>query len=377
MSSRAPSRLLTTALLLLRLGGLLSRRRPVSPRRILVLHHLLLGDTLMLTPLLAKLRASHPDSEIVLTLPKALMPLYAGRPYRVTPVAWDPRDAATLLRIVRRWPGGFDLAVVPGDNRWSWLARALGARWVVAHAGDRPAWKNWMVDEALAYPGAPAAWGDMIAALVDGPPPEPYRARDWPAPAAREFERPAGRYAVLHVGAGNPLRFWPAENWRALASWLSDRGIEPVWSGGPREDAIVAAVDPAGRYRSYAGALDLAQLWRLFADAALLVSPDTGVAHLGRLTGTPALTLFGPGSAVVFGKGEFWRDSPYVAVTIDPFPCRDQSTLFKREIAWVRHCRRRPGECGQPRCMQALLPEAVIARADALLAGAGRPESLP
>ena len=38
-----------------------SRRvEPIEPRRILIAHHLLLGDTLMLTPLLAKLRASHP-----------------------------------------------------------------------------------------------------------------------------------------------------------------------------------------------------------------------------------------------------------------------------------------------------------------------------
>ena len=30
------------------------RTAPVNPRRILIAHHLLLGDTLMLTPLLAK-----------------------------------------------------------------------------------------------------------------------------------------------------------------------------------------------------------------------------------------------------------------------------------------------------------------------------------
>ena len=33
------------------------RSRPASPQRILVLHHLLLGDSLMLTPLLARIAA--------------------------------------------------------------------------------------------------------------------------------------------------------------------------------------------------------------------------------------------------------------------------------------------------------------------------------
>jgi hypothetical protein len=27
---------------------------------------------------------------------------------------------------------------VPGDNRYGWFSRALGARWVVGFSGDRP-----------------------------------------------------------------------------------------------------------------------------------------------------------------------------------------------------------------------------------------------
>jgi len=132
-----------------------------------------------------------------------------------------------------------------------------------------------------------------------------------------------------------------------------------VWSSGRGEEEIAAAIDPDGRYASYAGKLDLPQLWHLLRDAALLVCPDTGVAHLGRVTNTPTVTLFGPGSAVLFGAGNFWRASAYRAVTVDPFPCRDQHTLFKREIDWVRRCQRSPRECPAPRCMQAIDVAAV------------------
>ena len=48
----------------------LRRRDPVAPRdprRILIAHHLLLGDTLMLTPLLKKLRTMHPQADIAMT----------------------------------------------------------------------------------------------------------------------------------------------------------------------------------------------------------------------------------------------------------------------------------------------------------------------
>ncbi len=358
MPRRIPTRLLVLRHAFTQWLISLGRRQPPSdPKRILVVHHLLLGDTLMLTPLIAKLRALFPQAEIVMTVPKAIAPLYQQRPYGVTAWAWDPRDPGTLTELLKQ--SGFDLAFVPGDNRYSWLALALGARWIVAFSGDRPAYKSWPVDELRAYPDMPAAWGDMAARLVDGPAPCRYRPEDWTDPEHAPFEPPARPYAVLHVGASTPLKQWVREKWRALAAQLATRGLEVVWSGGQGEEAEVAAVDPEGRYASLAGKLDLPQMWHLVKRARLLVCPDTGVAHLGRIVNTPTVTLFGPGSAVICGAGEFWRACPYRAVTIDPFPCRDQRTLFKREINWVRRCRRSPQECPAPRCMQAIDVAAV------------------
>lgn len=338
-----------------------------SPRRILIAHHLLLGDTLMLTPLLAKLRERHPQAEIVMLAPKASVPLYQQRPYGVTVLPHDPRDPSTLRALYEKT--GFDLAIVPGDNRYSWLAKALGARHIVAFAGDRPAYKNWPVDELIPYPDTPAAWGDMVAALIPGPAPAPYTPAAWPDPDFSPFDLPSKPYCVLHVGASTPLKQWGAEKWLALADFLEAQGCQVVWSGGRGEEKLVAALDPAGHHRSYAGILDLPQLWHLLKGARLLVCPDTGVAHLGRLTGTPTVALFGPGSALIYGAGDFWRDSPYAAVTVDPFPCRDQHRLFKREISWVQRCGRSAQECASPRCMQAISLEAVTDEAIRLLDG--------
>jgi len=339
-----------------------ARERPRDPRRILVAHHLLLGDTLMLTPLLAKLRQSHPGAEIAMTVPRAILPLYEGRPYGVHAIAWDPRHVAPSL-----FDGApFDLAFVPGDTRHSWLAKAMRSRWIVAHAGDRPARKDWPVDELVPYPSTPGAWGDMVADLAEGPEPPPYRAADWPAPRCAPFATPSGRYAVLHVGASSPLKQWPAERWTALALRLAGCGVEPVWSAGAGEEALVRACDREGRFRTVAGSIDLAQLWHLLAGAALLVAPDTGVAHLGRIAGTPTVALFGPGSAILCGAGRFWRESPYRAVTVDPWPCRDQRVLFRREIAWVRRCGRSPAQCPAHTCMAAIGQDAVGAAITAL-----------
>jgi ADP-heptose:LPS heptosyltransferase len=341
-------------------------RHAATPiRRVLIAHNLLLGDVVMLTPLLAKLRANHPEAEIVLLAAPALVPLYAGRPYGVRVLPFSPKRAETTKALLAEPP--FDLAVVVGDNRYAWIAAAAGARRIVAHAGDRPWTKNLMVDEQRPYAATPSAWGDMVADLVDGDEPAPYQPAEWPAPAAKPFDAPTGRYAVLHVGASTPLKHWPPERWRAVAQALEARGLQVVWSAGPGEEGVVADCDPQGLRRSYAGRLDLAQMWHLLAGAALVVAPDTGIAHLARATGAPTIAIFGPGSALACQPGRFWGAMPYRGLTAVDFPCRDQRLLFGREVTWMRRCTRSANECAEPRCMHAVSIDDVLAAANDLL----------
>jgi ADP-heptose:LPS heptosyltransferase len=282
--------------------------------------------------------------------------LYAARPYGVRALAYDPYDVGTLRAL--RAESGFDLALVPGDNRLSWLARALDARWIVAFEGDSPRYKDWPVDELRAYPASPMAWGDLVAGLVDGDPPAPYRSECWPPPAAGDFLAPAAPYCVLHAGASTPLKQWPAERWCELGTWLSERDLTVVLSAGPGEAMLLDEIDPTRQWLRHDGTRSLGQLWHLLAQAALVVCPDTGVAHLARLTGTPTVALFGPGSALLSGAGEFWRHSPFTALTIADFPCRDQRITMKRNVDWIRRCERAPGNgtgrCAEARCMHAL-----------------------
>jgi ADP-heptose:LPS heptosyltransferase len=339
---------------------------PARPRTALIAHNLLLGDTLMLTALVAKL--ARQGAQVTLLASRAAVPLYEKRPYGVRVLAFDPRDATTARALIDEGP--FDLAVVPGDNRYSWLAAAMGSAHIVAHAGDRPWTKDWFVDRARPYPRAPASWTDMVAALVDGPAPPPYARGDWPAPRFTPFDIPPRPYAVLHVGASTPLKRWPAERWTALAAALAANGVTPVWSAGRGEEALVREADRAGRYPSFAGMLDLAQVWHLVAHAHVVVAPDTGIAHLARAAWAPTVAIFGPGSPVICGNGEFWRATPWRAVTEQDFPCRDQRVLFRREIDWVRRCGRSARECDRPRCMEAVSVGAVL---DAVTALAGWP----
>jgi len=295
------------------------------------------------------------------------MELFSGRPWGVSAQVYEPGEPSSLSRLLLQ-PAP-DLAIVPGENRFSWLAQALGARWIVGFAGDRPAYKNWLLDEKMRFPKWPWNWADVAATLVPGPPPRPYQPGDWPDPGCAGFARPDRAYAVLQVGARNPLRNWMDEKWRPLAHWLDGRGIVPVWSGGTADVPVVRRIDPEEKWPSFVGKLSLAQLWHLLKGAQLLVAPDTGVAHMGRVVGVPTVALFGPGSVELSGAGEYWRESRYRAVHVPDIACRDQSMVFKRVVPGMRRCVRMAPECNDNICMQRISVEAAVRAADELLEG--------
>ena len=210
MSNRFWTRLLVAGLALRTVltGG--ARHKPGNPHRFLVIAPLFAGDALLLAPLLAKLRQQHPACELYLVAGGAVQCLYQRRPYGVQAGVFDPRDAGTLLAL-RRWPAA-DLAIVAGESRYSWLALALGARWIVGFGGERGRLQNWALDERIPLPQRPAAWGDLAATLVRGAPAAPYRAGDWPDPEFAPFEFPPSPYCLLHVQASSPLKHWEEAN---------------------------------------------------------------------------------------------------------------------------------------------------------------------
>ena len=369
MTSRAASRFWPRVYVMAH-GGvrqlLAARRKPESVKRLLVAHHLMLGDTIMLTPLLKKARRRFPEAEIVMTVPRAYACLYAGRPYGVVALPLDPRSLENHRALRRQ--RGFDLALVPGDNRWSWLARALGSRWIVAFASDRPGYKEWPVDETRPMPQTAMAWGDIAATLLDGEEPDPYSPAEWPAPAFAAYERPKKNYCVLHLGASSPHKLWPNERWRAVMDWAESSGYEVVLSAGKGEERLLAELDPQGTRSALVGKLDLAQLWDLLRHAAFVVCPDTGIAHLARLVGVPTIALYGPGSPISTGPGRFWAKSPFRALWDPEVPCRDQNQLFERKLLWLRQCWRTVEECGDPVCIRRIAVHDVLQALQAITA---------
>ncbi|MEV6606612.1 glycosyltransferase family 9 protein [Kutzneria sp. NPDC051319] len=121
---------------------------------------------------------------------------------------------------------------------------------------------------------------------------------------------------VIHPGAGYGSRRWPIARYAQLAAQLAG---PVVVTGTARERELAEAV---GVPDVLAGRLDLAQLTALVAEARLVISADTGVAHLSYACGTPSVVLFGPAPVAQWGPPP---DGPHRSLTVasarrgDPF----------------------------------------------------------
>ena len=102
-----------------------------------------------------------------------------------------------------------------------------------------------------------------------------------------------GGFAVLHPGASVPARRWAPAGFAAVARWLLERDVAVVATGTDAERPVVeelcrrepGVIDLCGR----TGVCDLAGV---LSAARLVVSNDTGVAHLAAAVRAPSVVTF-------------------------------------------------------------------------------------
>lgn len=117
------------------------------------------------------------------------------------------------------------------------------------------------------------------------------RVGDVPAPSAA-LGLPAAGFVVLHPGASVSARAWGEVNMRALRDSLVARGECVVVTGGSAERTLTAAV--AGGSCDLGGRSALPVLAGVLAAADVVVTGNTGPAHLAAAVGTPVASLYAP-----------------------------------------------------------------------------------
>ena len=119
---------------------------------------------------------------------------------------------------------------------------------------------------------------------------------------------------VLHVGAAYGSRLWPAERFAAVAAHLAGAGHHVIFTGGAGErERALDVCRRAGLSDTavLAGNLSLGEFAATIAAARLVISADTGAAHLATAYGTSSVVLFGPAPPEIWGP----PPGPHVVLT--------------------------------------------------------------
>lgn len=282
-------------------GGILERGSDVLDGKpeLLVLRALKLGDLLVAVPALKALRRAFPEHRLRYAAQGWLsdaLGLVGG--YELLPTHGLDEPLAMEAGVV-------DVAVNLHGSGPESQGRidALKARRTIGHRSpdrDGPPWRSELHERErwvrlLEWHGIDADPLDVRLNLPHVPSPVPGA-------------------TVLHVGAAYGSRLWPADRFAAVAATLAEAGHNVVFTGGSGEkDRAVDVCRSAGLPPEtvLAGRLALGEFAATIAAARLVISADTGAAHLASAYGTPSVVLFGPAPPEIWGP----PPGPHIVLT--------------------------------------------------------------
>jgi ADP-heptose:LPS heptosyltransferase len=288
-----------------------------SVSRIAVLRGGGLGDLIFAVPAMAALKAAYPEASITLLGTPAHKALIAATKSPVDEVQVLPfsegvrpgtEDEEELERFFEEMRAcRFDLAVqVHGGGRYSnpFLLR-LGARHTVGTRTPDAASLERTVPylyyqheplRALEVAGFAGAFPvDLEARLA------PAEGLRLPAEASDDDGQPL---VVMHPGATDPRRRWPAERFAELAVACAADGFRVVVVGDASEKELadrIVELAASAQVGSVAGGLDMAGLVALLARATVVVGNDSGPRHLAQALGIPTVGIFWAGNVINAG----------------------------------------------------------------------------
>jgi len=331
------------------------------PRRVLVIVRGYVGDAVMSTGAVRAVLDRFRDASVTLETSRSAMPVFDNFPgiaaRRLRRDRWEKLTSVVWLRRSRR----FDLAVILDDSRrrariarWGGVRRVVGVReddddprftasvrWS-AHGHD-------LLESLHAVVALVGANGDLRPRIFPD-----AAARSQGQRALASVKRPA---AGLFVDAARDAKRWPLDRFVELSERLEGAGCATLAIAGLDGDRLLAPLRARGAAvpAPLGHPLALAELIR---GLAVLVTNDTGAAHLADAVGTPAVVLYGPTSPQRFA------------------PFGDRHRLLHAGFGcdvYLRRCdaAAEGGTCDQ-RCIRAIGVDEVFDAAMSLVARRGR-----
>lgn len=303
-----------------------------------------LGDAVMTTPALRRLRERFPKAHITLISPAKLGGLWMGHPDVDELMTFERGDG--LWSVSRRIRSGrFDIAVLFPNSPRSAL-ECLLAR-VPRRVGRRWPWRSWMLTDPIPLPGhavpmrkrtvgeirsrvasATAVrdpdpdlqahqmhhYLDLVAALGADASPLPPRlavtGAEVEAVRQKHGFRPGSAWLGINAGAEyGPAKRWPAERFAAVADAIRREFDCGIAIFGGLGDATLAGElaeqlqTAAPTLRILAGKTSLRELLAALRCCRVLLTNDTGPMHVAAALSVPVVVPFGSTSPILTGPG--------------------------------------------------------------------------
>lgn len=343
------------------------------PRRILVRGVNWLGDAVMTTPALLRLREKFPTAHIALLTPEKLADLWLHHPAVNEIISFRAKESSLSIGKKLR-AEKFDLALVLPNSPRSALEVFLAG--IPQRIGYARSWRNFFLTQSVAsrigavkmHKRSATEIHQLISKTPDVRPkipPTAHQIHEYLHLAAVLGANPEPLAPALHVtptelgdaqkrfqidekinwfginsGAEyGPAKRWPADKFlfmaREVAAWTGGWGV--ILFGGKNDVPMVEKIERefwsvANQWKfrpklvNVAGRTSLRELMALLKSCRVLLTNDTGPMHVAAALGTPVVVPFGSTSPELTGPG-LPGDSRNVLLKSDA-PC---SPCFLRE----------------------------------------------
>jgi heptosyltransferase-2 len=328
------------------------------PHRILIVAPSWIGDTIMMQPLLMRLRERQPNAEIHVLAPAWSAPLLARMPEVAAsienPFAHGKFDWAGRKALGRRLATADFQAAYVLPNSWK-SALAPFFAGIPKRTGYTGEARYLLLNDRLTLDEtAIPRLVDRYAALagpLDGPTPNPHLTStpEQQRAARATLGLPAEVEPIVFCPGAEygPAKRWPARHFADLAKKVSRDGT-PVWCIGSTKDAEAGAEIERlsdGVAQNLCGRTNLEQAIDLIAGARAVVSNDSGLMHVAAALDRPLAALYGSSSPAY--TPPLSAHAKIVSLNLECSPC------FKRECP-----------LGHLNCLNQLQPERVLAALD-------------
>lgn len=294
------------------------------PRKILLCNSAHLGDFLLMTSLIAPLKAHFPDVEIGLLVGSWNSEAARGmadhlhlcdhwKTNRSKPLIFRYlKTRRQALKEIRE--RGYDVAI-DCPFHFPNFAPLLYQAKIPVRIGYTTAGFSPLLTHPVVWKECPQHAADYFLDLlmplgVSSKRPQPFL----PSHPPLFFHD----YLVLHMGTGEERKEWPEEKWRELALKLHEEGYSLVFTGkGEREKARIARVRGDMTHTVDASSSSFAEFCACIQHAQGVICGETAAVHVAAAYDTPTIALYTAINPLVR-----WRSLSKKAHTLlKPLPC--------------------------------------------------------